>query len=254
MASRPVADWLFDRYVRRLVSRHFAAVRWIGSEGARTAAGAYPEPSSASQSILFVANHSNWWDGFLAWLVSRELGLRFHILMDAPNLDRYWLFKRIGALPMHRDRRTAAYRDLGAAGGMLAEAGNSLWVFPQGARRPPDEPIESTEHGAAHLAVEHRTEVVPVAFRYRFLGEQFPEAFIQVGEGFVAASADRRTVAAEIERRMQLTVAGLDARLRAEQVEGFRQLLQGRLSVNKQLDRVRHAAGTIDGPFEARNG
>jgi hypothetical protein len=50
------------------------------------------------------------------------------------------------------------------------------------------------------------------------------------------------------------TVAALDRRLAAEQLDGFRSLAPGRLSVNKQLDRARHAVGLLRGPFEARNG
>ncbi len=169
MSSRSVADWLFHRYVRRLVGRHFASVLWSGADEA----DAYDRARSVRPpSRLYVANHTNWWDGFLAWLVSRELGLRFHILMGAGNLDRYWMFKRIGALPMHRDNRRAAYRDLAEAGKLFAADGNHLWIFPQGARRPAEEPVAGTEHGAAHLAVAHRCAIVPVAFLYRFLGGQ----------------------------------------------------------------------------------
>jgi 1-acyl-sn-glycerol-3-phosphate acyltransferase len=255
MSSRAVADWLFDRYVRRLVGQHFTAVH-VAADVAGTASvrplQSRRPPSDAS--TMLVANHTNWWDGFLAWLVSRELGLRFHILMEAGNLDRYWMFKRIGALPMHRDNRRAAYRDLGEAGKLFAADGNHLWIFPQGARRPAEEPVAGTEHGAAHLAVAHRCAIVPVAFRYRFLGEQLPEAFIQLGKPFQAASAERRLVARDIEHRMQLTIDALDRQLQAEQVADFALLLQGRLSINKRLDRVRHAAGTIDGPFDPRNG
>lgn len=182
------------------------------------------------------------------------MGLDFHILMEAQNLDRYWMFKWIGALPMHRDNRKAAYRDLGSAGGLLGTPGKSLWIFPQGSRRPADEPIAGTEHGAAHIALEHHHAILPVAFRYRFLGEQLPEAFIELGASFHPTSADRRTAAMEIESRMQLTLDALDERLRTEQLDGFNLLLQGQLSINKRLDRVRHAAGTIDGEFERRNG
>lgn len=254
MGSRAAA-WLFDRYVRRLVSRHFAAVHWIDAGAAFRRGRMHPAPATSAPATMFVANHTNWWDGFLAWLVSRELGLHFHILMEAGNLDRYWMFKLIGALPMHRDNRQAAYRDLTAAGSVLQSAGNSLWIFPQGARRPPEETIRSTEHGAAHLALEHRTEVVPVAFRYRYIGEQYPEAFIQLGDPIAnQPDIDRRALAAEIESRMRLTVADLDQRLRVERMDGLELLLQGRLSVNKRLDQVRHAAGTLDGPFESRNG
>jgi hypothetical protein len=58
----------------------------------------------------------------------------------------------------------------------------------------------------------------------------------------------------EIERRLRAEIAALDALVDAEQLDGFRPLAHGRLSVNKRLDRFRHATGLLRGPFEARNG
>lgn len=250
-----VADTCFDWYVRRLVSRHFASVRWLRTDlqvRHRESRG-HDGPGSPSSAIL-VANHTNWWDGFLGWLVSRRMGLPFHILMDAANLDRYWMFKWIGALPMHRDSASAGYRDLVEAGLRLKESPRTLWIFPQGERRPAAEPVGNTERGAAHLAVGQGLPVIPVAVRYAYLGEQLPEAFLLLGDEIDVTGMNRRDAATEIEQRLQRTVEALDARLRTEAVEDFELLLQGRLSINKRLDRVRHAAGTIDGPFERRNG
>lgn len=238
-----LADACFDRYVRRLVSRNFAMVRWLrtGLQAGHASDG----PGGPSSAALFVANHSSWWDGFLGWLVSRELGLRFHILMDADNLDRYWMFKWIGALPMHRADRRAAYRDLVAAGERLSAPASSLWIFPQGARRPPADAIVHTERGAAHLAIETGVQVVPVAFRYHFLEEQFPEAFIQVGAPFTVEGTDRRLAATAIEQGLQATVEQLDDQLRSERLEAMQPLLAGRVSINRRLDRVRG----LDRPF-----
>jgi hypothetical protein len=40
----------------------------------------------------------------------------------------------------------------------------------------------------------------------------------------------------------------------AERLDAFEPLTAGSLSVNKRLDRFRHAVGLLRGPFEARNG
>ena len=122
----PVAARIFASYVRRLARRHFAAVHWNGGAGADPGARRPQGPS------LFVANHPNWWDGVLACLVTARLGLDFQILMDAANLDRYPLFRRVGALPMHRDSPTRAWDDLAAAAAHLRRPAAALWVFPQG--------------------------------------------------------------------------------------------------------------------------
>jgi chlorobactene lauroyltransferase len=247
---RATAAWLFDRYIRGQLRRHFAAVHW-------TARGR-PERWNRGLPTLFVANHTSWWDGFVACLVTRRLGLRFQVLMEAEHLARYKVFLRVGALPLRRSHPRQAYADLSAASGYLQpQAG--LWIFPQGARRPPRDPIGRCERGAAQLALRAGREIriCPVAFRYAFVGEQLPEAFVFVGEewrlqpGTFSARAPLMTA---IEDRLAATLSEADALIDRERLDGFQSLAEGRLSVNKRLDRFRHAVGLLRGPFEARNG
>ncbi|MEO8226925.1 MAG: hypothetical protein ABI637_05805, partial [Gemmatimonadota bacterium] len=79
------AAWAFERYLRGQARRYFAAVHWAREAAPVDEAG----PVDGSVRTIFVANHSNWWDGFLAYLTTRALGLRFQILMDARHLARY---------------------------------------------------------------------------------------------------------------------------------------------------------------------
>jgi len=259
----PLAVRAFARYVRWQARRNFAAVRWHGR--ARLGADVARAP------VVLVANHTNWWDGFLSCLVSRELGLGFRVLMEERNLARYRAFLRIGALPIRRTTPQERWADLEAARAHLLP-GVSLWVYPQGERRPAAEPVGAAaggrplERGAAQLALAaaaalgRPVPLCPVAFRYAFLGESAPEAFVLLGEPWRVEGAGpatpgrRRALGDEIERRLAATVAELDARLAAEAVADFTPLVPGRLSINKRMDRVRHAMGLLDGPFEARNG
>lgn len=193
------------------------------------------------------------------------MGLHFQILMEARNLERYGMFKWVGALPMHRESASTAYLDLGRAAGVLRRPATSLWVFPQGSRRPPQESITGTERGAAHLAlgIERPATLWPVGFRYAYRGEQIPEAFVWLGQPLSLIPGDalaatrrerRRECAAEIEHRLQHAVAELDRRLAVEEFGEFKVLVPGRRSINKRMDRVRHALGSLTGPFEERNG
>jgi 1-acyl-sn-glycerol-3-phosphate acyltransferase len=264
----PLAARAFARYVRWQARRSFAAVRWQG----HARLGGRGGGASADQApVLFVANHTNWWDGFLSCLVSGGLGLGFRVLMEERNLARYRAFLRIGALPIRRTTPQERWADLEAARAHLVP-GVSLWVYPQGERRPAAEPVGAAaggrplERGAAQLALAAAAgrggpvRLCPVAFRYVFLSESAPEAFILLGEPWTVegagpvASVRRRALGDEIERRLAAAVAELDARLAAEAVADFAPLVPGRLSINKRMDRVRHAMGLLDGPFEARNG
>jgi 1-acyl-sn-glycerol-3-phosphate acyltransferase len=177
--------------------------------------------------------------------------------MEAQHLARYRVFLRLGALPLRREPARAAYADLEAAASHL-RPGVGLWIFPQGGRRPPSVPVARCERGAAHLVLRHPApvRVCPVALRYTFVGEQLPEAFVMVGEAWMPAVSglDRAALMTGIERKLGDTLDALDALVRAERLDAFRPLAPGRLSVNKRLDRVRHAVGLLRGPFEARNG
>lgn len=248
----PAAAWLFERYVRRLAGRHFAGVHWTRGGAVGRWAGDPP--------TIFVANHTNWWDGFVGYLVTRSLGLRFQVLMEARSLERYRTFRRLGALPLRRERPAAAYADLAAAASYL-RPGVGLWVFPQGKRCPPAEPMERLERGAAHIAQRLGAPVrfCPVALRYGYLGEQLPEAFVAVGDAWIepaagAGRAARGEIMGRIEARLGATVERLDRLVALEALDVFERLARGRLSINKRLDRVRHAAGLLAGRFEARNG
>jgi 1-acyl-sn-glycerol-3-phosphate acyltransferase len=206
-----------------------------------------------------VANHTNWWDGILAFLLSRELGIGFHILMDAVELGRYRAFRLIGVLPLRRKALKGAYADLGSARRCLRPA-TGLWIYPQGSRRPQGERPSRLARGAAHLAIAHGgvVRLAPVAFRYVFVSEQRPEAFALVGQPQLirpgAAGTDRHELTGAIERALLATLDALDSRLDEEAHGSFRTLVAGRLSVNKRMDRFRHAVGLLRGPFEARNG
>ena len=247
----PVASRLFETYVRRQAARHFAGVHWAGHGRSDRWS---PEPPT-----IFVANHTNWWDGFLAFLVSRSLGLVFQVLMEARHLQRYRAFLRLGALPLRRGRPREAYADLAAAARYL-RPGVGLWVFPQGRRRPAAAPLRC-QRGVAHLARQYGSPIrlCPVALRYGYLGEQLPEAFVLLGEAWVhepaASRGERRgALMATVESRLARTVERLDQLVSREELDAFLPLASGRLSVNKRLDRFRHAIGLLGGRFEARNG
>jgi Acyltransferase len=249
--SETIVSRMFERYVRRQAARSFAAVHWRFDGAA--------ERWRRNVPTLFVANHSNWWDGGLAFLVSRALGLRFRILMEERQLARYRFFLRVGARPLRREPPRAAWADLHAAGAEL-RGDTGLWIFPQGERRPPGERPLRCERGAARLvgAVSGPLRVCSVAFRYAFLGEQRPEAFALVGEEWIPSPAERlasrRALMERISARLEDTLGTLDGLVAHERLETFRPLTAGGLSINKRLDRFRHAVGLLRGPFEARNG
>jgi hypothetical protein len=247
---RPLAVWAFDHYFKNIFAKQFQTTRL----GSVTDVGAWDRQVPT----LCVVNHTNWWDGFYCWVATRALGLQPHVLMEAKNLARYKPFTWIGTLPMRRDSARGAWEDLQSARSCLLP-GNCLWIFPQGQRRPAWERPTNLERGAAELAIGCTAPVrlVPVALRYTFLGEQNPEAFALMGQPWILTPGtytDRRSLMARLGDELCATVDLLDDRLLAESLDDFRILVHGRLSINKRMDRVRHATGMLEGEFEARNG
>ena len=57
-APRPIAVWAFARYFRGLFRRHFASARWSALDD--------PAGWDHSVPVLFVSNHTSWWDGFFS--------------------------------------------------------------------------------------------------------------------------------------------------------------------------------------------
>ncbi len=244
----PFAVRAFERYVAGLARKTFASVRWHALDE-WTAWPPLP--------ILVVANHTNWWDGFLSSPLSTAMGHHFRILMEARNLARYKIFLRIGALPIERRSSMQAVRDLARATACLAP-GTMMWIYPQGERSPAAAPIADLERGAAWMIERHGgpIRVLPVAFRYPFLGEQLPEGFILAGNSWVEQPGDgmvRSALHARITDGLRATIAALDARLVAESLDDFSTLIAGRPSINTRLDAVRHKLGLLD-DYDRRNG
>jgi hypothetical protein len=244
----PFAARAFDHYLRGLARKHFASVRWHAQDDWR---------SWPALPTLVIANHTNWWDGFLSHQISRAMGRHFRILMEARNLARYRVFLRIGALPLERRSRTQAMRDLAVATACLAPDA-LVWIYPQGARRPAPEPIGHLEGGAAWMVERHGgpLRIVPVAFRYPFLSEQQAEPLALLGRSWVVepgAIPARAVVREQIASGLRETIASLDGMIAAEALDHFATLVAGRPSINTRLDAVRHRLGLLD-TFDARNG
>lgn len=243
---RPEAARAFRWYLDRLARGTFAGVQW-------RALGAL-DPALP---VLAVANHTNWWDGFLSHQVTRALDRHFRILMEAEHLARYPMFRWIGAIPMERRSAPQARRDLAVAAACLAPDA-IVWIYPQGRRTPATAPLERLEQGAAWMVHRHGAplQLLPVGFRYPFTSEQRPEAWILAGMPRLLdapAGGSRDATMGVIADAMRETLAVLDDDVRAERRDAYATLTAGRPSVNLRLDRLRARLGLLERAPE-RNG
>jgi 1-acyl-sn-glycerol-3-phosphate acyltransferase len=112
--------WLFDRYIKGLVKRNFHAVNFNSIE------------LEKGRSVLLLANHFSWWDGFiLYYLNSKLLKKNFHIMVIKETMQQVKFFKYLGAFSVNKSSRTVVDA-LAYAAKLLNNPGNLVVIFPQG--------------------------------------------------------------------------------------------------------------------------
>ncbi len=84
------------------------------------------------KSILLLANHFSWWDGFLMFQLNKlYLNKKFHVMVSEENYKRVGFLKYLGAFPVKKNSRQVI-ESLDYAGKLLNDRNNLLLVFPQG--------------------------------------------------------------------------------------------------------------------------
>jgi 1-acyl-sn-glycerol-3-phosphate acyltransferase len=158
--------------------------------------------------LLFVANHSAWWDPMMVLVLSqRHLGLDGHALMDAAQLQRFRFFALVGGFGVELDDPRDGARVVRYAASLLDRPGRAVWMFPQGEERPLHEPL-AFRGGAAHIArLASNAAVIPLALSYAFGPAARPCAYAAFGapldvrlRGARAIEAQQRAVAGQIDR------------------------------------------------------
>lgn len=201
-------------YLRFAIPRQFHAWHWLAEDEAAVRDTRLP--------LLYLPNHSCWWDGFMGYLMAKRLEQPFFVMMQRDQLARYRMFSGLGAFSVDRDRPRQALEDLAYARTLL-KPGHGVWVFPQGRMLAPSTRPLVLESGPARLAVAAgAVRCVPVALRYVFLSQPRPEAFIWLGTPWIVTpETPRAQVLREMAERLTVTLDRLDAHLAARGSEGF---------------------------------
>jgi 1-acyl-sn-glycerol-3-phosphate acyltransferase len=205
-------------YVHRKVRRAFRGV-WVR--------GTLP-PSDAS--VLVYANHTNFWDGFIAAELCWAAGWDGYCMMEERQLARYRFLARLGAFSIRRGDAHSALETLRYARGLLARPATAVVVFPEGVLRPSGSGPHPLERGVELLSRQADVRCLPVGIRYRFFEHELPDVVLALGEPHGAAPLDVFT------DRLAAAVADVDER---RPLDEFRPLVHGRRSVMERWDAVR---------------
>ena len=194
--------------------------------------------------MIICANHSSWWDGYMAALIERHLKLDGYLMMEEAQLRRYFFFSWIGCFSVDRQNARSAIKSVQYAAHLLkGHPRRMVWLFPQGEIAPNDRrPLEFFS-GAAHLAkLSAPVLLYPLATRIEYLAEQRPDLYISLGEPLLVGEQERQTpnfVKGYTKRLEECVTQELD-QLRADVIgsdySSFTQIMHGWASTNRLFD------------------
>ena len=248
-ARKSVAfNLVFRRVLARALRRRFHAVWLSGRE--------HLDALDPARPVVACVNHSNWWDGFVLYVLSdRVLPRRdIYLAMEEKNLRRYPFFRWMGCFGVDLEGPRAALPGVRYAVRLLGEDAQRLaWVFVQGQLLPADRPV-TAKPGALLLARRSGAQVLPLTIRYEWLLESRPSVLVRVGRPFVPdAGTTAGTVAAGLNGLLAETGKTLEPW--EPSASGYRAVLAPRVSMNRRWDRVIHAfrGARTPGPFDGQN-
>jgi 1-acyl-sn-glycerol-3-phosphate acyltransferase len=195
---------LFAFYNRNLLRRRFHSLK-VGN--LERLLGRHPRRKIP---LLIYANHSSWWDGLVAFEISRLSGLDAFVMMEEKHLKKLFLFRRLGAFSIVRENPRQAAVSISYAADLLGQGTNrALWIFPQGEIRRQDARPLGFYHGAARIIEKlEKCEALPLAIRFEFTGEFKPEIFARIGAP-EALEPDENFNAKQLTKRLETNLTQL---------------------------------------------
>lgn len=201
-------------------------------------------PSRLQAPVIFYSNHSSWWDGYLAHLVTRQVyGLDGYLMMDVRQLRKFFFFSWAGCFSVDQENaRSALYSIDYIARELPRKSGRALWIFPQGYIFPQERRPLHFHSGLAHVIRQTGAcYVYPVALRFEFLQEQYPEVFVDVGEAiFFPADAkiEVKAVTAELEAKLTQQMDALCEEISRVQTQNFVTIVRGKGSISATFSKL----------------
>ncbi len=165
----------FSVYNHNLIKRRFCSFQVVGLSEFNKRNLQIP--------LVIYANHSSWWDGLVAFEISRKAKLDGFIVMEEKQLRKLFFFRLLGAFSVNREKPREAIKTISYAVEILKEnPARTIWIFPQGKILPTDKRPIYFYNGLGRIIEKVRkVQIAPIAIRYEFLNEFKPEIFVKIG-------------------------------------------------------------------------
>ncbi|GEP09467.1 lysophospholipid acyltransferase family protein [Methylobacterium gnaphalii] len=227
-------------YFARFLRRHM--------NGLHLARWGAPQRLDHAGPLVIYCNHPSWWDAAVLILLGDRLfpGRAMFAPFDARMLERYGIFRRLGAFPVDLDSRRGAAQFLASARAVLATPTHMLWITAQGRfsdvrSRPLD-----LRPGIAHLAeIAPDALFLPLALEYAFWDQRGAEACCAFGAPIAARdllSQPRTERLAHLETALTATLDRLSADVMAREAARFVPVIEGSRGVGGVYDLWRRVA------------
>jgi len=233
-----IARWTARWCVRAMRSR-FHGFFVEGADHARAA--------GAGRAVIACANHTNFWDGFVALVFGeRVCGRAVHVLQEERHLARYPFLRRAGAIGIDLGSPAAMVAGMRSGFSVLRDPRSMLWVFPQGRIEHPCEPVE-VRPGACRMAHRAGCPILPIAIAYEWVSESRPGIYVFVGEPLEPGTED-----ATLREAIHAGIARLRDRVAHRRFADLEAVIPMRRSPQRLWDRLRHALRGDPAPFDWR--
>src|SRR4030095_2954164 len=225
---------VFSIYITRLLKKHFNSIQTSGEDNL--------SKLNASLPVILYANHYNWWDGFIAYLLTnKKLNADDYLMMDIEQMRKYSFFKYVGVFSVNRNDPREGMESINYAADLLKGTKKYLWIFPQGIMQPQDMRPLKFYSGITRIAEKlGEINLVPAAFRYEFVNEQRPEVFIKIGEPDTVNNniIDTKQYTEYLQEKLTRNLDELKQYVLSSETNKFKIIFKVKSSRNKTFDKL----------------
>jgi len=225
-----ILDSLLYVYFRHLARNAFHTIAGRGLDHLRNL--------PADRPVILFCNHTNWWDGLIVYLLTRQMRHKaVYCMMEEKQLKHYRFFTWLGAFSVDLSSPLRSAASLRYAQRLLQDNETAIWIFPQGKLCLANAPVE-VKPGTDYLAQNApHALLIGVAMRYEFFRENRPNLLIEIGQPFPAVEITEGRIARECNE----AVARATQSALAQDLTGFEPLFKPRLTINKRWEWVKLA-------------
>lgn len=150
------------------------------------------------KSILVIANHVSWWDGFwVDYLNQKLMNRKFHFMMREDQLKKHWYFRYTGGYSVKKNSRSIL-DSISYSIELLQQPENLVLMFPQGEIHSIYNDAVVFENGVERIIKQTapETQVVFVANLIDYFSDNKPTLYIYF-KSFLAQDLQKTTVEKE---------------------------------------------------------